>query len=100
MVNILGSQASRILDILDREGRDLLIQRLPDRPGWSVECESLTGDGHHVEGASVRDALGQLCQVLELELDEPIPFAVTHPALEAAREVRESRAMVGSEVEA
>jgi hypothetical protein len=60
-------QARNILAILEAAGRDLLIERVPS--GWRVASEQTGGvEGYTCDGPDLVDALGQVTQVLALEL--------------------------------
>jgi hypothetical protein len=64
---IVSRQSTCIIAVLDVAKRDLLVQFTPI--GVRVETESLPGqDGIACSGSSLRDALGQVTQVLALEL--------------------------------
>lgn len=64
---IVTKQSACIVAVLDVARRDFLVQFTPT--GVHVETESLPGqDGVSCGGASLRDALGQVTQVLALEL--------------------------------
>ncbi len=61
-------QARSILAILDAAGRDLLIERMPNGR-WRVATEQTAGEeGYTCDGSDLTDALGQVTQVLALEL--------------------------------
>jgi len=64
---IVSRQSTCIVAVLDVAKRDFLVQFTP--VGVHVETESLPGqEGIACSGESLRDALGQVTQVLALEL--------------------------------
>ena len=64
---IVSRQSTCIVAVLDVAKRDFLVQFTP--MGVHVETESLPGqEGISSSGVSLRDALGQVTQVLALEL--------------------------------
>jgi len=64
---IVSRQSTCIVAVLGIAKRDFLVQFTPD--GARVETESFAGqDGIACDGSSLSDALGQVTQVLALEL--------------------------------
>jgi len=72
---IVSRQSSCIVAVLDVAKRDFLVQFTPT--GVTVETESLPSqEGVACSGVSLRDALGQVTQVLALELGIDIDAVV------------------------
>jgi len=68
MKQVQQAQARNILAILNAAGRDLLVEVLPGGR-WRVATEQTDGvEGYTCDGIDLVDALGQVTQVLALEL--------------------------------
>lgn len=78
--HVLMKQSECILEVLEAAGRNFLVERTPT--GWRVETEQTErSEGLSCEGHSLRDCLGQVTQVLALELDLEVGCAWLHDAL-------------------